>query len=110
MNYASLDAVHIESVLIHKSHATQQENPPSDGTKRLVTWRNKHLQDSLHQREDSNFSSHQQHVHRDSRRDKQCCKQRKLALGVHVLSCFEDAPEELVEVNEVVNRNHFTAF
>ena len=63
MNYASLDTVHIESVLVHESHAAQQENSPSYGTKRLVTWRDEHLQDSLHQREDSNFFSHQQHVH-----------------------------------------------
>ena len=110
MNYASLDTVHIESVLVHESHAAQQENPPSQRTKRLIAWVDVHFHDGSQQGEDPNFFGYQKHVQRPHGSHKQRGKQRELAFGLHVLGGFHYTLEEFVKINKVVNWNNFAFF
>ena len=57
VHHASSNAVHVEGVRIHKSHAAKKENSTPQIGKRLIRRGNVHLKNGFHQSEDTNFFS-----------------------------------------------------
>ena len=53
--YASSDAVYVEGVWVHESHAAEKENSTSQIGKRVVRWGNVHFENGFHQGEDTDF-------------------------------------------------------
>ena len=59
---ASSNAVYVEGVGVHESHASKEEDSTPQVGKRIIRGRNVHFQNGFHQSEDSDFFGDQRPV------------------------------------------------
>ena len=55
VHYASSDAVYVEGVWVHESHASKKEDSPPQIGKGLIRGGNVHFENGFHQGEDTDF-------------------------------------------------------